>query len=100
MALYGGLAEFTRQGKELLCTSGALSALGVLDIATDFATIDSVSAMLEGDTAPTTNVLTYSVDGSTVTISGWMPTATADTALVASDGEETVSVVIIGRRRQ
>lgn len=100
MALYGALAEFDRQGKEVLCTSGALSALGVLDVVTEFATIDAVSATLEGDTAPTTAVLTYSVDGSTVTISGWMPTAADDTALIASDGEETVSVVIIGRRRQ
>lgn len=100
MSLYGALAEFDRQGKEVLCTTGALSALGVLAIPTEFATIDAVTATLNGDTAPTTITLSYEVDGSEVTISGWMATAVDDVTLVASDGEETVSVIIIGRRRQ
>jgi len=98
MAL-NALAEAVRQGKAVQCENGSLDSSGELAIATEFATIDSVVATVNKATAPTTSQLTYSVSGSTVTIHGWKATATADTALIASDANEDVSVVIIGRRR-
>ena len=99
MALYNALAEAVRQGKQVQVENGALDASGLLVITTGFATIDSVQATVEKATAPTTSQLTFSVSGSTVTIRGWKATATADTALIASDALEDVSVVIVGRRR-
>lgn len=101
MSLYGAVAENERQGKELKCGIGALAAVtGILAITTEFDTIDSVVATVQKATAPTTSALTYSVSGSTVTIHGWMATAADDTALIASTAEESVSYIIMGRRRQ
>lgn len=99
MALYGALAEHDRQGKELMIHEAALPADGSLEIDTDFAVIDGVYATVKQATAPTTTVLTYAVSGNTVTVYGWAATASGDTTLVASDGEETINVQIIGRRR-
>ena len=100
MSLFGALAEADREGKEVMVASGSLNASGQLEIDTPFATIDHVGATVaEQSTAPTTAVITYDVDGSAVTLYAWAATATADTALVASDGEESVTVTVIGRRR-
>lgn len=100
MSLYGAMAETDRQGKEIKIVSGALDASGQLEIDTPFANVDHVNATITGQaTAPTTSVLSYDVSGNTVTVYGWMVTAAGDTTLIASDGEEDITVEIIGRRR-
>lgn len=100
MSLFGALAEAEREGKEVQVASGSLDASGQLVIETPFAAIDHVEASLsEQATAPSTSVITSATGGNTVTLYGWMPTAAADTTLVASTGQESVTAVIIGRRR-
>lgn len=93
------LAEAVRQGKELLCGTGELDSSGELAIATPFATIDAVVATVNKATAPTTLVLSSDVSGNDVTIKGWKATASNDVTLVASDANEEVDYIIIGRRR-
>lgn len=100
MALQNALAEAVRQGKEILAEEAALDASGELVISTPFATIDSVTALVKKATAPTTIALTSSVDGNDVTVHGWKATASGDVTLIASDAEETVYVVVVGRRRR
>jgi len=99
MALYNAVAETVRNGKELMVEEVTLDTSGEAVITTPYATIDAVTATLKKGTAPTTATLSFSVSGNEVTIHGWMPTAADDTALIASTANETVSVVIIGRRR-
>lgn len=93
------LGEAVRQGKEALCGSGALSAAGVLAVTTPFAQIDAVVATVNSSTAPETVSLSYSISGNVVSIRGWKVTAVDDATLIASDAEESVSYIILGRRR-
>lgn len=101
MALNGALAEFDREGKEVLTGSVALDGSNPTPVTTGFATIDAVYLQLEGSSAPgvSTSTLTYEVSNNVVNIYAWKPTSSGDTTLVASDGTETVSYTIIGRRR-
>lgn len=100
MSLFGAVAETDRQGKEIKTVSGALAANGQLEIDTPYAEIDHVSATVKQATTPATTVFTYEVVGNTVTVYGWMVTATGDSTLIASTGEEDVTVEITGRRRR
>lgn len=99
MSLYGALAEAVREGKEIQVEEAELDSSGQASIATNFATIDAVVATVKKATAPTTIALTWGVSGNDVTVYGWKATASNDVTLIASDANETVSVMIIGRRR-
>ncbi len=99
MSLQGAVAEAVREGKEVLVEEGTLDTSGELAISTPFANIDSVVATVKKATAPTTIALSYGVSGNDVTVYGWKATAANDVTLIASDANETVSVVVIGRRR-
>lgn len=102
MALYGALAEYEREGKEVVTGAVDLDGSNPTPVSTNFATIDAVVLTLNTSSAPgtSTSLLTYEVSGSTVNIYAWKITATGDATLVASDGTETVSYLIVGRRRQ
>ncbi len=100
MALFGAVGEAARQGKEVLCKTAALAANGTLVVATPFATIDSVNINVKKATAPTTSVCTWNFTGGVLTVYGWKATNSSTTTLIASDAQETVSVTVIGRRRQ
>lgn len=91
MALHGALAEAERDGKEVVAGSGDFNASGVLVVDTPFNRIDAVMALVESATAPATLRVSYSVDGSDVTLRAWG-------AEGAADAEETVSYIIIGKR--
>lgn len=93
------VGEYDRQGKEVVTGSVALDGTNPTPVATGFATIDDVQVSIKGTSAPTTTVVTWDASGSTVNLYGWKVTGTADTTLIASDGTETVSYTIIGRRR-
>lgn len=69
-----------------------------VNVAGKLSTIVSVSVSLLNATAPGTGMstVTYSKSGTVVSFYAWKPTATADTALVASTDTETVSYQIIG----
>lgn len=94
MSLYGALAETVREGKEIYTVRQALDGSGELEIRTPYASIDAAVATVEGATAPDAVVLACEIDGGLVTVRGY------DGDGVASAAEETVSVIIIGRRRQ
>lgn len=74
MSLYGALAEAERTGKEVLVGEVDLEGSNPTTVSTGFANVDAVLLQIEGSSAPTTT-------------------------LIESDGTETVSYVIIGRRR-
>lgn len=99
MSLYGALAEHERQGKEVALYRTALSADGTLEIDTGFAEIDSVQVSINQGSEPTTTVTNWEATGNTVTIHGWKVTGSNNNTLVASDGEETLDIMIVGRRR-
>lgn len=100
MTLYGAVGEVERKGKEVVTASGDFDSAGEATISTPFANIDAVIVTVNKATAPTTQQVTYSVSGSTVTLHAWKATAAGNTALTASDAGESYSVMIIGRRRQ
>ncbi len=96
------VGEYNREGKEILTGTVDLDGTNPTPVDTGFSTIDHVHVALTGDTAPGVSTTTFSweADGNTVNIYAWKPTGSGNTTLVASDGTETVSYVIIGRRRQ
>lgn len=103
MSLHGALAEHDRQGKEVITGEIALDGSNPTSVTTALATIDGVYLTLKTDTAlgVSTSVVTWEEGSSAnvVDIYGWKPTSSADTTLIASDGTETVSYIIVGRRR-
>lgn len=102
MPLYGALGEVVRTGKLVHCGVATLDGANPTPLTTPFANVDAVLLQLEGSTAPGlgASVLTYEVDGSTVNVYAWEPTASGDATLTASDSEVDFSYLIIGRRRQ
>lgn len=94
------VGEYERQGKEVFCTTGDFDETGELVVTTGFAHIDGISWCLIDDSAPTPLQVTAEIDDNEVVFRAWEATAADNTALVASDAEATISVVIYGRRRQ
>lgn len=102
MSLQGALAEHDREGKEVITGEVALDGSNPTAVTTGFATIDAVFLTMKTTSSPgvSTSVLTFDVSNNVVNIYGWKPTSTTDTTLVASDGTQTVSYIIVGRRRR
>lgn len=84
-----------RRGLGLWQSSGALSS-GVIAFTTPFKSVVCASPRLDITTAPTTSELTYHASAGVVTIYGWKASAAGTTTLVATDGTETVSCVVVG----
>ena len=101
MSLFGALAEFTREGEVVARGEIALDGTNPTSVATGLKSITQAFVTLKVKAAPgtSTSLVTYFVETATpgqLDIYGWKPTATADTALVASDGTELVTWVAIG----
>ena len=76
----------------------ALDGANPTPVATGLATVIAFAATLKGTAAPgtSTSTLTADISGATVNVYAWKPTATADTALVASSGTESFYWVAVG----
>lgn len=100
MALFGALAEADRQGKEVFVKEVAVTAS--VAVTTPFATIDGVQITQKRATAPGLNssVYTWDYTGGVLTIYAWKPTSATDPTLIAGTVASTVTVTVIGRRRQ
>lgn len=96
------VGEYNREGKEILTGTVDLDGANPTPVTTGFTTIDHVHVALTGSTAPGVSTTTFSweADGNVVNIYAWKPTGSGNATMVASDGTETVSYVIVGRRRR
>lgn len=96
------VGEYNREGKEILTGTVALDGSNPTPVTTGFATIDHVDIQLTGSSAPGVSTTTFSWEavGNVVNIYAWKPTGSGNATLIASDGTETVSYCIYGRRRK
>lgn len=99
MAL-SAVGERVRQGKEIETYELAVTATVV--VPTKFATIDNVQVTQKRSTAPgvATSVYTWNYSAGVLTVYAWKVTSSADNTLIAGTVSSTVSVTVVGRRRQ
>ena len=76
------------EGKKVNWGTAAITGSGT--VGTGLTTIESVSLLVQGSAA-SSNILTYTVSGGTLTIFVWQPTGVADTTPIAETVERTVS---------
>lgn len=106
MTLFGAIGEHTRAGLECFGFEGRLDANGKLVIETPFRKIVNVSYLIHADRLPipplppATAMCTIQTVGGVVTLWGWKHNPPAIMPLIASDGEELLTVLIFGIKRK
>lgn len=101
MTLFNAIGEMSRGGKSIVSAVGQLSPLGILVLETPFAKVDGMVYTIKtvAPAPPTTIVCTYEIQSNIITVSGWMPSV-GFMPFIPSNGEEFISVVIVGKTRQ